>query len=459
MNAEDRSPSHESPPQERVRTYPALPPPPGRAFARSWWGVGWLTAWEASTLDTAALRAGRRLARSGAVGAVSVRPGRVTAVVHDRDGTGHRADVLLPPLPDGDWERLLDVVAGEAGHFAALLDGVLPATLAEDAQAAGVELLPGIGDTEAECGCGAWESCAHTAALGRQFARLLDQDPFALLLLRGRTADEVCADVQRRSAVPAGPASHDPSGPGEEAARVYARAAPAADWPDVPPVSEPGGTAGWDTDVPPPPEVDVEALAYLVADTARRAARLLAEARAPGHASAPVAEPLAEDADAVRLAAGGPGERVEHRLAAAGRRGTLELRRAVEAWQLGGAEALAVLDGTWQPEPAALGRAGAQLAGAWRDEEEQPVWNRSGSVWTAAAAGALVGAAGEAEAEAGVQLRYGPRGLWWPYRSRDGQWWPAGPPSKDPAAAVAESLAVPRSAVPTAHALRLSTGW
>ncbi len=52
-----------------------------------------------------------------------------------------------------------------AGHVAALLDLKMPPHLVEDAAASGVELLPGLGDLEAECDCGAWDHCGHTAAL------------------------------------------------------------------------------------------------------------------------------------------------------------------------------------------------------------------------------------------------------------------------------------------------------
>ncbi len=43
--------------------------------------------------------------------------------------------------------------------------------------------------------------CPHTAALCYQLARLLDQDPFVLLLLRGRGERELLDDLQARSAV------------------------------------------------------------------------------------------------------------------------------------------------------------------------------------------------------------------------------------------------------------------
>ncbi|MEU0459283.1 hypothetical protein ABZ322_41550, partial [Streptomyces sp. NPDC006129] len=93
--------------EDRERTFAALPPARGKGFAQTWWGQAWLKALEDTALDSAQLKTGRRLARAGAVGAVSVRPGRLTAVVQDRDRTPQRADVLLAELTAEQWDRLL----------------------------------------------------------------------------------------------------------------------------------------------------------------------------------------------------------------------------------------------------------------------------------------------------------------------------------------------------------------
>lgn len=154
-------------------------------------------------MDSEQVKAGRRLARAGAVGGVSVRPGRVTAVVQDRDGTGHRADVLLQELSEEHWDRFVGMAAERSGHIAALLDREMPPHLVEDAATAGVELLPGLGDLEAKCDCGAWDHCGRTAALCCQVARLLDEDPFLLLLMRGRTERALLDELQVRGVAPA----------------------------------------------------------------------------------------------------------------------------------------------------------------------------------------------------------------------------------------------------------------
>ncbi|MEV4435741.1 SWF or SNF family helicase [Streptomyces sp. NPDC049585] len=305
------------------RVFAALPPVSGGVFARSWWGRAWLQALEDTALDGAQVKAGRRYARAGAVGAISVRPGRVTALVRDRDGTPQRADVLVRTLPADDWERLLELVAGRAGYTAALLDHDLPQGLAEDAAASGCELLPGIGDLEAECACEAWDHCAHTVALCHQVARLLDEDPFVLLLIRGRAEAAVLDGLRARSA----PAARDdaPAAAPEPPAGVSAREAFAgrAGLPPLPAPPPAVGTAGRPvllsvTGAEDSTEVDLEALEFLAAVAAERARLLLAAALAPGHELTPVPAPPAFAQDLAHLAASGPPGRVAARLAAAG---------------------------------------------------------------------------------------------------------------------------------------------
>ncbi|WP_194117767.1 SWF or SNF family helicase [Streptomyces hoynatensis] len=404
-------------PRERVLTAP--PPAPGRGFADTWWGRGWLKALEESALDGARLRQGRRAARAGAVGAVSVRPGRLTAVVRSAEGTAWRADVLLRRLTEAEWDRLLGTVAREAGHLAALLDGEMPRHLVADAAAAGIDLLPGIGDLEPRCECGEWDHCAHTAALCYQVARLLDADPFLLLLLRGREEADLTEEWQRRGQRRA-EEEREPerARAGMPAGEAYARATRLPQLPAPPPVPGAPTIPALAGGVPPAPGLDVGALEFLIADAARRARRMLAEALRPGHAATPLPEPLDEGQDAVRMAAGGAPAPVAERLAAAGGRGRVGLELAVCAWESGGPAALAALEGPPRPVPGAAER----LAAAW-EGEERPVLRGGGDRWT------VVGE--------GLQLRVDAAGRWWPFRRRGGRWWPAGGAQPEPAAALA----------------------
>ncbi|MFI6289194.1 SWF or SNF family helicase [Streptomyces sp. NPDC051018] len=412
------------------KTFAALPPVHGRGFARSWWGQSWLKALEDTALDLAQLKKGRRHAREGSVGAVSVRPGRITAVVRDRDGTGQRCDVLLQELTDTEWDRFLDMAVDRAEHIAALLDREMPPHLVEDAATAGVELLPGIGDLEPECGCGAWDLCPHTAALCYTVARLLDEDPFVLLLMRGRGERRLLDELQARSVSRAavGAPEEVPVPEGVPAEEVFAAAAVLPALPPPPPLPDaPGQPPSLDTEADPAPGIDPDALEFLASDAAVRAHRLLAEALAPDHGRQPVEAVLTPDQDAVRMAASVPGPVIAGRLAGGTGRQRTELELAVRAWNTGGPAALTVLDDTWAPGPEALARASAVLDGAW-EEADRPRLRASGAGrWT------VVGA--------DAQLRLGGDGRWWPYRKEKGRWAPAGPADHDPAAALAGVVA------------------
>ncbi|WP_428843608.1 SWF or SNF family helicase [Streptomyces hirsutus] len=407
------------------RTFAALPPARGRGFAQTWWGRAWLMALEGTALDAQQLKAGRRLARAGAVGAVSVRPGRITAVVQDRDRTAHRADVLLQELSDEQWDRFLDLAVERAGHVAALLDREMPPHLVEDAELAGVELLPGLGDLEPECDCGAWDHCGHTAALCYQVARLLDHDPFVLLLVRGRGERALLDALQSRGG-PSSASGKRPRPEGVDAAEAFAAGGIRPALPGVPPLpAEPGVPPSLDTDEPPTAGVDPSALEFLAARTAVQAHRLLAEALREGHEQHPPAPEPTVAWDAVRLAAGEPPRAVTARLADGSGRGREGLAVAVRAWRQGGAAALTVLDEEWTVDAEALARAGAALESAWAesDEAERPVLRARANRWT------LDGGR--------IQLRLGRDGRWWPYRKERGRWVPAGDASQDPATALA----------------------
>ncbi|WP_435058654.1 SWF or SNF family helicase [Streptomyces sp. bgisy060] len=430
--------------EDHERTFAALPPARGGGFARTWWGRAWTKALENSALDGLQLKAGRRYARAGAVGAVSVRPGRITAVVKDEDGTAYRSDVLVQELSEEQWERLLDLVVDSAGHIAALLEREMPPHLVEDATATGIDLLPGVGDLEPECDCGAWDHCPHTAALCYHVARLLDEDPFLLLLVRGRGERALVDQLRTRSASRAaappartagkpGTGTTEGSGmPGVSAEEVYAAAfllPPLPAPPGAPPV--PGQPPSLDTETPPGPGVDPTALEFLAADAATRAHRLLLDLVGPGGGPGGTTDPtetgLTVAQDAARLAACGPVPWIARRLASGSGRSKAELELAARAWRFGGAAALTVLDEEWTPGPGALARAGDRLAEAWADGERPALHRTAGARWTVTGTRA--------------QLRLDEDDRWWPYLRSGSHWSPAGPPDRDPATTLATAFA------------------
>jgi len=172
-----------------VLAHPPLPVRRGGPRSTTWWGRAWVRAVEEAAYDEGDLRVARSLARTAAVGGISVAVGRLVAAVSDSRGLW-TVDVRLPVLDDDGLAALVETVAAQPGRIAALLGGDLPHELLEHAEEAGVELLPSGGELEAACTCDAWvDPCPHALAVLHQAAWLLDAGPLGLLHLRGLPRD------------------------------------------------------------------------------------------------------------------------------------------------------------------------------------------------------------------------------------------------------------------------------
>ncbi|WP_443042360.1 SWIM zinc finger family protein [Streptomyces sp. B21-101] len=398
------------------RTFPAFPPRTGGAFAGTWWGNAWVAALEEGALDPKRVVRGRGYAEQGNVDAITVTPGHVLAYVQGSRPRPYRVQVRLRTLGQEDWERFLAAAVEHPGHIAALLDKEMPESLAE----CGVPLLPGPGDLEPHCSCpDRGHPCKHAAALCYQTARLLDADPFVLLLLRGRGERELLDALSRRNAARAARAAQERQPrplPGVRAAEALAERRlpplpaplPAPAHPEQPPVypSAPNGP-------------DSFALDHLATDAAARAHALLTT----GHDEIGA---LTLWQDAVRLAASRPGSGLTvatralyASLASAAGRTPSELARAVAAWRQGGPDGLAVLEESWDPPAGRFDRARPLLLAA-----DLPAFRPRRNHLT--------------HPRGHVQLRFGRDGLWYAYESEPGHddWWPRGTPDPDPVGAL-----------------------
>ncbi|AOP46427.1 SWIM zinc finger family protein [Streptomyces lydicus] len=466
---------------DRSRTFPPLPARTGARglFAASWWGSAWLDALETTALDSARLARGRTYARDGHVDTINVTPGRVIATVRGSRPRPYSAEIRLRTLSDQEWDTLLDAIAAEPAQLTALLAKKLPSALADSE----VRLLPGPGDLVPRCSCpDNGRPCKHAAALCFQVARLLDADPFVLLLMRGRGERELLDELSRRNtaltarearahtrrdtapatggAADGGPA---PAATGEWNAADPATA-PRAGAPDAaaaPETARPGVLARAalaDRPRPPlPPTVplpaqpgrppalpdgdglpfDPDTLTFLAADAADRAHACLSAAAPPppggarpGHHSPFPDLPPWEDA--VRLAATAhptagltATTRALYRdLAAATGRAPTDVARSVAAWRQGGPEGLTLLDTTWNPPAGDFDRARSALLAA-----DLPALRPRHNHLT--------------DPERGIQLRFGHDNRWYPYEAEPGtdDWWPTGPADPDPVGALTTLLA------------------
>ncbi|WP_415953880.1 SWIM zinc finger family protein [Streptomyces sp. KLOTTS4A1] len=416
----EAAPARTLPVQDLRRTFSALPQRPTREgdFADTWWGNAWVHAMEEVAADPARVKRGRAYADQGHVEAITVTPGSALAYVQGSRRRPYRTRIRLRTLDEADWERFLDAAADHPGHLAALLDRELPHGLADLADDLGVDLLPGPGDLQPDCSCpDSGHPCKHAAALCYQTARLLDTDPFVLLLLRGRGEHWLLDTLARRNAHRA--ARAEPSAP----AMPSVRAAEALDPRPLPPLPPPLPTPAQPGPAPAYPAApggpDPLALDQLATDAAARAHTLLTTGEDPVAA-------LTLWQDAVRIAAGQPGSGLTGstralyaRLAAAAGRSTTDLARAVAAWRQGGLDGLAVLEEAWNPPAGPFDQARPALLAA----EHPPFRPRHNH---------LTHPAGH------LQLRYGRDGYWYPYESEAGRedWWPRGTRDLDPVGAL-----------------------
>ncbi|MEW2308022.1 SWIM zinc finger family protein [Streptomyces sp. NPDC006864] len=402
-----------------------------RAFAATWWGQAWVDALEASTLDAGRLSRGRTYARKGMVGPVTVAPGVLRAEVEGSNPWPYDSAVHLRVLTDLQWDTLLDAIAAQAGRTAALLDGEMPADLVDDARAAGVSLLPEPSELDPECSCPDWGyPCKHAAALCYATAAHLDDDPFWLFALRGRTKDVVLAALRTRRQARSGVAPQ-----GGETSR--GQGVPARDaftsWNGTftPPAPETAEGLSGEPDVilpsltaapPPGAPFTLDDLEALTRDTAQRARGLAA-----GHTASLTGAPVD---DAVRLAATGVGEHWFHGLVLATGLPPADFARLVRARRHGGPAGVATARAPVTPDPAAMAAARTALtdpddpggAGAAARPLRLRLWRNRLTA-----------------DDEGVQIRLGPDNRWHPYK-REGRgaaadWWPCAPATADPVAA------------------------
>ncbi|GGJ59095.1 SWIM zinc finger family protein [Streptomyces brasiliensis] len=409
-----------------------------RAFAATWWGQAWVDALEASTLDAGRLSRGRTYARKGMVGPITTAPGVLRAEVEGSNPWPYDTAVHLRVLTDAQWDTLLDVIAAQAGRTAALLDGEMPSDLVHDARTAGVPLLPEPAELDPECSCPDWGyPCKHAAALCYATAAHLDDDPFWLFTLRGRTKDAVLTALRTRRQTLTGTTPQTDDAPRSQG--VPARDA-FASFSGVfsPPASEPVEAASDEPEAAPSPlttapppgaPFTLDDLETLTRDTAQRARGLAA-----GHTATLTGTPLE---DAVRLAASGIAEGWFHRLVRATGLPALEFARLVRARHHGGPTGVAVARVPLTPDPAAMAAARTALL------------NPDNADSTARAVRLRTWRNRLTADNEGIQIRLGPDNRWHPY-IREGhgtapEWWPCAPATADPVAAlVAARTAVTR---------------
>jgi uncharacterized Zn finger protein len=192
----------------RDRPFPKQPPkrpPPEhgikvKRIGTTWWGKRWIGALERLSRNYQnRLARGRNYARAGRVHDLEVAGGRVTARVTGSRASPYKVTLRVAALDGGAWNKAIGVMSRQVLFAAELLAGRMPEHIDNAFRAAGRSLFPATEkDLATECSCPDYANpCKHVAATHYVLGEALDQDPFLLFELRGRSRDDVLAALRR----------------------------------------------------------------------------------------------------------------------------------------------------------------------------------------------------------------------------------------------------------------------
>jgi len=166
------------------------------AIGETWWSRRFIAVLESFALGTRLTR-GRAYARKGQVISLDIAPGAVTSTVQGSRKKPYDVTVTLEPLGDKAWQAVETAIAAEAIYSARLLAGEMPPDLEQVFASAGAPLFPrAVGELAMQCSCPDHAvPCKHIAATFYLIAEAFDDDPFQILLWRGRTRTELLAHL------------------------------------------------------------------------------------------------------------------------------------------------------------------------------------------------------------------------------------------------------------------------
>lgn len=207
------------------------------AIGSTWWSKRFVTVLESFGAGGRLTR-GRAYARKGQVLSLDLVPGVVSGTVQGSRPAPYEVWITMPVLKPAVWERVETAIGEQALFAAQLLGGELPAELEDVVTSAGGRLFPtSFSDLTMRCTCPDWGMpCKHLAAAFYLLAETFDDDPFRILLWRGRSREQLLAGIGGASAPSAESRDEGPSTIGKPPAPVSAAtqltdlpATPAAD--------------------------------------------------------------------------------------------------------------------------------------------------------------------------------------------------------------------------------------
>lgn len=166
------------------------------AIAQHWWSVRFIEVLESMGMGNRLTR-GRNYARRGQVIDMHIDAGAVTAAVQGSRARPYRVRIGVEALGKADWARVSQALADDAWYAAKLLSGQMPPDIEDLFAGEGLALFPRRArDLTMDCSCpDSQVPCKHLAAVFYLLAEAFDEDPFAILALRGREREDLLETV------------------------------------------------------------------------------------------------------------------------------------------------------------------------------------------------------------------------------------------------------------------------
>lgn len=169
------------------------------------WANRWYAYLQGQGFDP---KRGKTLSRRLNVESLDIHFGRIQAEVAEAQLAACQVEIEVLQLSDTEWSAVLDALAGEALFAAQLLaggnesDSILEVldSVFEDADATLLSSSSEAGDLRSHCSACEFQTtpCRHALVVLYLFGQTIAENPWALLLLRGRDRQQVLTELRHR---------------------------------------------------------------------------------------------------------------------------------------------------------------------------------------------------------------------------------------------------------------------
>ena len=146
------------------------------------------------------MRRGIRYAKEGNVISINISKGQIFSMVQGTAPVPYRVKLNFDIIADEIWDTIIKKVSEKSFYIIDLLQNTLPIELIDVFDLLKIPLLPQeTQQLDASCSCpDKAVPCKHIAAAILYLARVVDNDPFILLELRGKTREEFLEKLKEK---------------------------------------------------------------------------------------------------------------------------------------------------------------------------------------------------------------------------------------------------------------------